>query len=61
MKSVLKMKWVEGKNEWHVMTLDDKRLFELPDCGSIAKYFDNTLNKTKEKLYIISVSQLNQE
>jgi len=54
MKILIKLKWVEAKDEWHMMTPDGNLIYNFFGCENMKRIFDNP-DKSKEELFIVDV------
>ena len=55
MRLVLKLKWVEATQKWHLINpATDKFIYDLFDCENMNRIFDFP-EKDEEKMYVIDV------
>jgi hypothetical protein len=54
MKILIRIKWVEGKNQWHMELPDGTFIQEFYGCDSFLRLFD-TPKKKKPLLYTVEV------
>ena len=61
MKLAFKLKWIEGKDEWHLLSpLDNSFVYELRDCKNMRRLFNNP-DKTIDRLITIDVQPFSKE
>jgi hypothetical protein len=53
------LKWVEEKNEWHLLTPTTKAfLYNIYNCANMQRLFDDP-DKAKTEMYILDVYRFN--
>jgi len=55
---ILKMVWIEEKDEWHMLDDEDRFINEFYDCPNIDKRFPN-LDKKEVNLYRVDIEKIN--
>lgn len=61
MRLVLKLKWVEATQKWHLLNpATGKFIYDLFDCENMNRIF-NYPDKNEEKLYVIDVHKFCEE
>ncbi len=56
MKVLVRMTWSEGKNQWHMETLDGTFIQEFYNCSTFQRLFKG-LDKDMGKLFKITVEE----
>ena len=55
MKLVLKLKWSEGDDKWHLLNPGTGNfIYDLFDCENFNRIFDNP-DKSKVQMYVVDV------
>jgi len=57
MKILVKLKWSEGDDKWHLITPRGAFLYDLFNCANMQRLFDSP-DKEKEEMFVIDVYRL---
>ena len=57
MKVKLRMKWIEARNEWHLLMPSGAFVYNLFNCKNVQKLFDKP-DQGKEETFIVDIHRV---
>jgi len=60
MKTLVKVKWVEAQQMWHILSLNDSLVYDLHNCENFKKIFNNP-RQDKDEIYLLDISRFGED
>ena len=60
MKTLVKLKWVEESQKWHMLSLNDSLIYDFFNCDNFKKIFNNP-RQDKDEIFLVETTRFGED